>query len=131
MAPIYSQTWRTKLWAILPGAMLAVAALAAVPAAVSAQSRDAANALINKQTVTLGNRIVAHVRPHRSGVLGQFTLRTARGGVIPVTFDECNNNAKTTCTFGVQDVEYDDHGDDKPATGNCSFSCFAAPSAGD
>lgn len=40
-----------------------------------------------------------------------------------VTFNQCVNAAKSSCTHGVSDVDHDEE------TGSCRFGCLAAPSS--
>lgn len=122
------------------GASVALCVLALMlfaPQDLSAQNRIETSALqerdrklLKSNTLTMRGQAVVVLR-RRDTAAGNFILRGRGGGPLKVTFNECNNAAKETCGSGVQDVSYDDHGDDKPNTGDCSYSCFAAAGSGD
>lgn len=132
---VYTGSGRSSLVARLALCVLAVALCA--PHSLAAQNRIETRALterdrslLKSDTITLRGQSVAVVRRSGSSA-ADYILKPRGGGPLAVTFNECNNAAKETCGSGVQDVSYDDHGDDKPSTGDCSYSCFAAPGPSD
>ncbi|MGH6895494.1 MAG: hypothetical protein ACREJ5_02960 [Geminicoccaceae bacterium] len=54
---------------------------------------------------------------------GGFKLVQRGGRPIFVTFNQCHNAAKESCGHGIESL---DHEED---SGNCAFSCLAAPSS--
>lgn len=54
-----------------------------------------------------------------------FQLVNPSNEPIAVTFNQCVNAAKTSCTHGVSHVDHEE------TTGNCNFGCLAAPSNSD
>jgi threonine/homoserine/homoserine lactone efflux protein len=65
----------------------------------------------------------SQVQPRRVIKRGEvFQLVNPSNTPIAVTFNECVNAAKSSCTNGVSHVDHEE------STGNCNFGCLAAPS---
>lgn len=87
-----------------------------------ASAEQKINTVVKREMTILqigGKTIVARPQ-HRGGT--RFTLVDRGNRPVTVTFNQCHNAAKESCSNGIKSVDHDEE------TGSCSFSCFAAPS---